>query len=159
VIVGSDTNDKLALVRPSGVLATVLYNTEDLAANVKKHTDQLGVDIIFDTVGGKDYNQALKCLKPGGQILSVGFSSGDIPTTTAEALMKYRASVSGVALGDFVQRNPGDFHNMLQTILGLIDEEIITPNIKERFDFEKINDAFAFAKQKSWFGKIILNIP
>lgn len=68
VIVGSDTDEKLAFVRPSGVLATVLWTSEDLVNNVRKHTDNLGVDLIIDTVGGPDYNQALSWYIPSKNI-------------------------------------------------------------------------------------------
>lgn len=59
VIVGSDTEQKLDFVRPSGVLATVLYTDENLVKNVLRHTNNLGVDIVFDTVGGSCFHQAL----------------------------------------------------------------------------------------------------
>ena len=38
-----------------------------------------GVDVVYDPVGGKSFEEALKVVKWGAQILIIGFASGDIP--------------------------------------------------------------------------------
>lgn len=38
-----------------------------------------GVDVVFDTVGGKHFEESMKCVKWGAQILIIGFASGTIP--------------------------------------------------------------------------------
>lgn len=38
-----------------------------------------GVDVVLDTVGGAQFQEALKAVKWGAQILFIGFASGDIP--------------------------------------------------------------------------------
>ena len=41
-----------------------------------------GVDVVYDPVGGKSFEEALKVVKWGAQILIIGFASGDIPKVT-----------------------------------------------------------------------------
>ncbi len=38
-----------------------------------------GVDVVYDPVGGKSFEEALKVVKWGAQILIIGFASGAIP--------------------------------------------------------------------------------
>ncbi len=38
-----------------------------------------GVDVVYDPVGGKSFEEALKVVKWGAQILIIGFASGSIP--------------------------------------------------------------------------------
>lgn len=38
-----------------------------------------GVDVVYDPVGGKSFEEALKVVKWGAQILIIGFASGGIP--------------------------------------------------------------------------------
>ena len=38
-----------------------------------------GVDVVHDPVGGKSFEEALKVVKWGAQILIIGFASGGIP--------------------------------------------------------------------------------
>jgi NADPH:quinone reductase len=38
-----------------------------------------GVDVVLDTVGGAQLQEALKAVKWGAQVLFIGFASGDIP--------------------------------------------------------------------------------
>lgn len=48
-----------------------------------------GVDVVFDTVGGAQFEDSLKVLAWGGQILVIGFASGQIPAIPANiALVK-----------------------------------------------------------------------
>lgn len=48
-----------------------------------------GVDVVFDTVGGAQFEDSLKVVAWGGQILVIGFASGKIPSVPANiALVK-----------------------------------------------------------------------
>lgn len=38
-----------------------------------------GVDVVFDPVGGKQFNDAMKSVAWGAQYLIIGFASGSIP--------------------------------------------------------------------------------
>ena len=46
-----------------------------------------GVDGVYDPVGGKSFEEALKVVKWGAQILIIGFASGDIPKVRAGELL------------------------------------------------------------------------
>uniref|UniRef100_A0A915KYI3 Enoyl reductase (ER) domain-containing protein n=1 Tax=Romanomermis culicivorax TaxID=13658 RepID=A0A915KYI3_ROMCU len=94
VIVASDSEEKLEMVRPDGVLATVTYTNKNMVNHVLKSVKD-GVDIIVDTVGGKWFSEALKCIKPGGRIISLSFTSGEAPLVDVQSLIKYNASVCG----------------------------------------------------------------
>ena len=47
--------------------------------DVKEITNQNGVDIIYDPIGGEYFLKSLKVIKWGGKILVIGFASGTIP--------------------------------------------------------------------------------
>ena len=42
-----------------------------------------GVDIVLDVIGGKVFRGSIRCLRPGGRMLVVGFASGQIPEIKA----------------------------------------------------------------------------
>ena len=44
-----------------------------------------GVDVVYDPVGGKSFEEALKVVKWGAQILIIGFASGGIPKVRQQA--------------------------------------------------------------------------
>ena len=46
-----------------------------------------GVDVVYDPVGGKSFEEALKVVKWGAQILIIGFASGGIPKVRQQAFV------------------------------------------------------------------------
>ena len=49
----------------------------------------MGVDVLYDPVGGKLFKDSWKVLNSGAQILIIGFASGEIPSIPANiALVK-----------------------------------------------------------------------
>ena len=55
-------------------------------------TEGKGVNVILDSVGGDITLESLRCLSWQGELLIVGFSSGEIPEIPAHRLLLKRAS-------------------------------------------------------------------
>jgi NADPH:quinone reductase len=49
---------------------------EDFVERINVLTYGVGVDLIFDPVGGDIFNRSLSCLNFGGRLLAIGFASG-----------------------------------------------------------------------------------
>lgn len=62
-----------------------------------------GVDIVVDPVGGDRFTDSLRCLKPEGRLLVIGFTGGEIPTVKVNRLLLNNISVVGVGWGAFEQ--------------------------------------------------------
>lgn len=62
-------------------------------------TDGIGVDLVFDPVGGEPAAAASKLLRPGGRLLAVGFASGDWAQPPTADLVRRNASLVGVYAG------------------------------------------------------------
>jgi len=73
---------------------------------VRLLTEKRGVDVVFDPVGGTAFDGALRCLKPGGRYLVVGFASGEIPKPPANRLLLKEAELIGVRAGEQARRDP-----------------------------------------------------
>ena len=55
------------------------YERDDLREAIRKLTDNQGVDVVYDPVGGRFAEPALRGMAWGGRYLVVGFAAGDIP--------------------------------------------------------------------------------
>lgn len=157
VIVASDSEEKLQMVRPDGVLATVSYTNKNMVNQVLKSAKD-GVDIIIDTVGGKWFKEALKCIKPGGRAISLSFTSGEAPLIDVQSLIEYNASICGVSLASLADTKPEVFHQIIEVIVNFLDKQYITPHIGAKFNLEQINEAVNYIDKKNAFGKVILNV-
>jgi NADPH:quinone reductase-like Zn-dependent oxidoreductase len=63
----------------NGATHTVNYKTQDFASEVKKITDQKGVDVIIDPVGQSHFAPNLDSLALDGRMTLLGLLSGNCP--------------------------------------------------------------------------------
>jgi NADPH:quinone reductase len=85
----------------------VLPLTDGWAQRVREHTDDQGVDIVVDPVGGSVFDDAIRVLAIDGKLLVIGFAAGGIPTVKVNRLLLRNVSVVGVAWGEYLNKVPG----------------------------------------------------
>lgn len=71
--------EKRELAMSAGADSVLLYEIEDFEAEVRKITDNTGVDAVFDSVGRATFAKSLNCLRPRGTMVLFGQSSGPVP--------------------------------------------------------------------------------
>ncbi|MDR0067388.1 zinc-binding dehydrogenase, partial [Acinetobacter sp. 11520] len=72
--VGSE--DKVEVL--SSFTTAINYKTQDFEQEVLKHTQDQGVDVILDIVGGSYFTKNLNLLKRDGRLVIIGFMGGRI---------------------------------------------------------------------------------
>jgi NADPH2:quinone reductase len=80
-------------------------------------------DVFLDTVGGSVVAEGIRCLRPGGKYLVMGFASGDIPSIAINRLLLRNIEMIGVAWGDDVERDPKAFRRRGTEILQLLPSD------------------------------------
>lgn len=78
VIATTSTEEKVKLVKDLGADVVINYTTTDFVAEVKKVTNNKGVDVVYDSVAKTTYMGSLDCLRPRGYFVLFGQSSGVI---------------------------------------------------------------------------------
>ena len=120
VIAAASTDEKLAVCRALGASETINYTTEDLRARVSELTSGKGVDVVYDPVGDRFAEPAVRSLAWRGRYLVVGFAAGRIPSIPLNLALLKGASIVGVFWGAFAQREPEqslqNFEQLLQWI-------------------------------------------
>ena len=79
VIACASSAEKLAFAREFGAHHGVDYATQDLKDALKHLTEGRGVDCVYDAIGGDFSEKALRALAWNGQLLVVGFATGEFP--------------------------------------------------------------------------------
>ena len=74
--VGSPEKAKIAAA--NGCDHPILYTDTGWDRQVRAITDNLGVDVVYDSVGRATFMQSLDCLRPMGMMVSFGQSSGPV---------------------------------------------------------------------------------
>lgn len=76
VITTVSTDHKAQLSREAGAADVILYSQNDFEAEAKRLTDNVGVDVVYDSVGKTTFVKGFNCLKARGMMVLFGASSG-----------------------------------------------------------------------------------
>ena len=76
VFATAGTDEKLARAREIGAHEVVNHHTQDLPAEIRRFTNNRGVDVVIEHVGEATWERSLKCLARGGRLVTCGATTG-----------------------------------------------------------------------------------
>jgi NADPH2:quinone reductase len=156
VIAAASSAEKLAVCKEHGADELVNYESEDLRERIKAITDGKGVDVIYDPVGGKFTEPALRSIAWKGRYLVVGFAAGDIPKIPLNLPLLKGCAILGVFWGDFAAREPqANMANGMQLFQWLMMGEL-RPHISRKYPLEKAAEALRALMERKVTGKVVL---
>ena len=152
---GSDA--KCILAKQHGYEETINYSSEDFLEKVQGMTNQLGVDVVYDSVGKDTMFNSFKALKRHGTVVSCGQSSG------AYTELK----MTDLAFGSFHLTRPTLFHfyanrNWLENASAELFELISSEKIKldqiTKYPLDNVAQAHTDIENRRTTGSVILEI-
>ena len=156
VIAAASSEEKLAICRQQGADATINYVSEDLRERIKALTNDQGVDVVVDPVGGSYSEPALRGMAWAGRFLVIGFTTGDIPRIPLNLPLLKGCSIVGVFWGSFNARDPQRSQENLRQLLGWLQEGRLRPRISARYPLEQVADALNDITHRRVTGKTVL---
>jgi NADPH2:quinone reductase len=135
------------------------HQLDSLSVAVKEHTDGKGVDLVFDTVGGPDAREPLRCLAWNGRYLVIGFASGDIPVLKVNQTILKGISVIGVAYGLSAVYDPEANLSDFRQLFEWYDQGLVTPSIGHRFPLADAGEAMRVVFERRALGKVVIEMP
>jgi len=156
VIAAASSAAKLAVCKAHGADELIDYEAEDLRERVKALTGGKGVDVVYDPVGGRYTEPALRSLAWRGRLLVVGFAAGDIPQLPANLPLLKGADIVGVFWGDYARREPGKLMGDLQQLFGWLREGKLRPLIAGTYPLERAAEALTALMERRVSGKLVV---
>jgi NADPH:quinone reductase len=124
--------------------------------HVKAITGGRGADVIYDPVGGDVFDESVRCIAFDGRLLVIGFTSGRIPSISANMPLIKGFSVVGVRAGEYGRQFPDKGAENLAAIWALADAGDIRPHICAELPLSRALDGFALLCERRAFGKVVL---
>ncbi|MBV9091153.1 MAG: NADPH:quinone oxidoreductase family protein [Mycobacteriaceae bacterium] len=149
------TEDKVDVAKAAGAGDVVL--AEGFKAAVKELTDR-GVDIVVDPVGGDRFTDSLRSLAPGGRLLVLGFTGGEIPTVKVNRLLLNNIDVVGVGWGAWTLSHPGALHEQWAALQPLLASGRVPAPQPITYPLEDAAAAIASLENRTARGKVVLKI-
>ena len=157
VIAAASSDDKLQVAKEAGADDLINYTDEDLKDALKSRYPQ-GIDVIYDPVGDRFTEPALRNMAWNGRFLIVGCAAGEIPKIPANLTLLKGCSVVGVFWGAFTAKEPKEHIQNVKELMQLFAEGKINPRVSEVFPFEQYEDALAALSSRRAKGKVVLKV-
>jgi threonine dehydrogenase-like Zn-dependent dehydrogenase len=151
LVIGIDGDDsRLRMAKRMGVDIVLDYRTLDVVAEIKRLTGG-GADVTIEALGSQEtFEQALRCLRPGGTLSSLGVYSGKLN-------IPYDAFAAGI--GDYrivTTLCPGGKERMRRLMEVVRHKRVdLTPLLTHSVSLENILDGYQiFGERKDGVMKI-----
>jgi len=156
VIAAASSEEKLNLCREYGADECINYSTESIRDRVMELTDNLGVDIAYDPVGGDAMFQALRSMALGGRLLILGFASGTIGDIPANRLLLRQCQAVGVAFGSYSRGFPDETRKRMNVLVDWLDSGKLHPHVSKVFPFAEGRQALQMLADRKALGKVVV---
>ena len=148
VITTAGDQKKLEKARELGADHGINHYHQKISEEVKRLTNNAGVDIVVEHVGAATWEESMKCLKPGGTLVTCGATSGPNASFDLRFLYSRQLSLLGSYMGTMGE---------LYDVLGHLFAGRLKPVVDRVFALPDIRDAHEYMEKSQMFGKVILN--
>ncbi len=150
------TDAKADVARAAGASDVVL--ADGFKDAVKDLTGGRGVDIVVDPVGGDRFTDSLRSLAPGGRLLVVGFTGGEIPTVKVNRLLLNNVDAVGVGWGAWTMTHPGYLAEQWAELAPLLASGAVRPPEPDVYPLERAGEAIAALEDRTARGKVVVRL-
>jgi len=172
IVYGTASSKKQEFLKELGVDYPIDYTKDNFVKVIKDSLgDYPGIDVAFDSIGGKSFKQAYQLLGPGGRLVFIGAASqlkngkSNIFNTIGMAagfgiyspiqLVMSSKALIGVNMLRIADNRPHVFQSVLNDVVALWDKGIIKPHVGKVFSAEDIGAAHSFLESRQSMGKVV----
>ncbi|MDC4227564.1 MAG: NAD(P)H-quinone oxidoreductase [Candidatus Manganitrophus sp.] len=151
--------ESVALCERLGAERVILYKEEEFVAIVKALTQEKGVDLILDMVGGAYFPRNLEALAMKGRLVQIATVQGAKVELDLRKMMFKRLVLTGSTLrGRSVEEKTALARALEKEIWPWLEGGRIKPVIYKTFPLEKAGEAHALMESGRHIGKIVLTV-
>ena len=171
---GTASQRKEAFLKERGLHHYIDYRNKDWYEELMKLTDDRGVDLISDPLGGKEWKRSYSALRSTGRLGMFGISTAStgpkaglksywnmlktafqMPFFHPLSLLNNNRGVFGVNLGH-LWHEPDKAASWMNAILQGVEDGWVNPHVDTTFSFEEAGEAHRYIEERKNIGKVIL---
>jgi NADPH:quinone reductase len=156
VIACASTDEKCAFARAHGADEVVNYTREDLRDALKRLGGAHGIDVIFDPIGDRYSEAALRAIAWEGRHLVVGFAAGAIPKLPLNLALLKGCAVLGVNFGHWAQREAAAFRDATVELARLAADGRLSCHVDRAYPLAEFPQALKSLSERRAMGKVIV---
>jgi putative PIG3 family NAD(P)H quinone oxidoreductase len=145
--------------RALGADAVINYREEDFATRVRALTDDHGVDVLLDSIGGPYLDPNLRSLAAGGRMVVIGTMGGKSAPLDLARLVSRRLTIIGSALRSRPVEEKGELIAAFEReVLPLFADGRLRPVIDRVLPLADAAEAHRVVAESAHFGKVVLRV-
>ena len=151
------TEEKARLAREAGADEVILYTQTDFEAEVKRLTNNKGVNVVYDSVGKDTFDKSLNCLRRRGYMVLYGASSGAVPPIDPQILnAKGSIFLTRPYLGHYIADRTELLERATDVFQWIADGELEV-RIDKTFPLADVAEAHRYLENRQSKGKVLLS--
>ncbi len=150
--------EKCAYIERFGATA-INYKEQDFSEIIASQTQNRGVDVVLDMVGGPYIQKNLRALAHKGRLVQISFLQGSKAELDLLPVMTKRLTITGSTMRPRSAAEKAAIAAALkQKVWPLLGRGIIAPVIAQVFDLEDVAAAHRLMESSQHIGKIMLRV-
>jgi NADPH2:quinone reductase len=154
VFATASSDEKLAKLKPFGMDHGINYAKQDVVTEVMKLTNNKGVDLVVDPVGGSTLEKSMASTGARGRVSMVGNAGREDSRVDVRPLMAANRSLTGVFLGAEIMTDR--VHDMIQRHIDDAAQGKLKVVIDKTFALKDAAAAHAYIEGRGAVGRVLL---
>ena len=159
IIITAGSADKCQFCLKLGADAAINYKDQDFVTEVKRQTNNKGVDVILDIIGGDYFSRNLQCMGFDARLVQIAIQNGAKTEINLLPLMLKRLTLTGSTLRTRDDQFKSKIaQKLLKYVWPLLATGQIKPIIHSTFALKDVSQAHQLMESSQHIGKIILEV-
>jgi len=154
VFTTAGTDEKVAKCLKLGADAAVNYTKQDFPPEVMKFTNNTGVNVVLESVGGQVLLKSIQAMAPLGRLVTVGNSSRGAEKPDMETLTRKNCSFTSFSLAR--QMGYGGVMGEMAKVMDLCAQGKMKSIVDRVFPLRETAAAHRYLAERKNFGKVVL---
>jgi NADPH:quinone reductase-like Zn-dependent oxidoreductase len=150
VIATAGSDEKLAKAKAIGADIAIHHGIMPIAKEIRRLTNNHGVDVVFEHVGTATWDDSVKSLALGGRLVTCGCTTGYDAKIDLRFLFSRQLSLLGSFMGT---------KDELRTVLKLVAQGRLVPIVDKIWPLHDCITAHNYLENSKQFGKVVLTVP
>ena len=154
VLATASSNQRLERLKAFGLDEGINYAEKDLVAEVRRLTENQGVDLVVDGVGGETLQKSIEAARFRGRIITFGQAGRAFRRIDISGLAMGDKTLTGVYLGAEIATERTQ--KMIHQLLNDIAASAIKVPIDRTFPLSQAAEAHAYIESRQAVGRVLL---
>ncbi len=154
VISTASNQAKLDFLKELGVDHGINYTESNLVEEVMRITNNKGVNLVVDPVGGEVLQNSIRAMGYRGRVTTVGNASREVRKFDISSLMGMNQYIHGVFLGAEIGTDRA--YNMIQSHIEAVAKGELKVIIDKKFPLSDAAGAHAYIESRKAIGRVLL---